>query len=77
MPHRVKGSTFRGSIRGYSVVLSVAQDDSGFFGCTVEIDGEPVLIRPRRLDRMTDKGDAMQLGVAAVEAYIEGLPRKV
>ncbi|WP_312328360.1 hypothetical protein [Stenotrophomonas sp.] len=76
MPDRVRDSTFRGSIGGYSVVLTVAQDESGFFACTVEIDGLPVLIRPRRLDRVTEKGDAMQLGLAAVEAYIEGLPRK-
>lgn len=76
MPDLAGTNTFRGSIKGYAFVLTVGRDEVGRFGYAVEIDGRPVQVGPDNLAPMLSKGDAMQLGVAAVEAYIEGLPHK-
>ncbi|WP_315388705.1 hypothetical protein [uncultured Stenotrophomonas sp.] len=69
-------SIFRGKIRGHDVVLTVGRDELGRFGYTAEIDGLPVDIGRRDLAPMLSKGDAMQLGLAAVEAHVSALPQK-
>jgi len=67
-------NTLRGTIGGYAFVVTVTEVKDALFEYAAEIEGQPVWVGTQSPIR--SKGDAMQLGVAAVEACIAALPKK-
>ncbi|MHC1651760.1 hypothetical protein ACODUL_00450 [Stenotrophomonas maltophilia] len=56
-------------------MLTITSADHEVFSYTAAVDGVEVELRPEGLIR--SKGDAMQLGIAAVERHVAGLaPRR-
>lgn len=66
--------TLRGYHDGYRFVLTITSSDHDVFSYTAAVDGAEVELRPEGLIR--SKGDAMQLGMAAVERHVAGLASK-
>ncbi|MDT3432306.1 hypothetical protein [Stenotrophomonas maltophilia] len=66
--------TLRGFHDGYHFVLTITGNVDDVFSYTAEVDGIAVELRPEGVIR--SKGDAMQLGMAAVERHVARLPSK-
>lgn len=66
--------TLRSSIRGYAFVLTVVEVEDALFEYRAEIEGQALWVGKHSPIR--SKGDALQLGLAAVEESIAALPEK-
>lgn len=66
--------TLRGFHDGYHFVLTITSSAGDVFSYTAEVDGIAVELRSEGVIR--SKGDAMQLGMAAVERHVAGLASK-
>jgi len=66
--------TLRGSIGGYAFIVSVVETEDALFEYTAEIEGQSLWGEMQLPIR--SKGDAMQLGMAAVEACVAALPKR-
>lgn len=66
--------TLRGYHDGYRFVLTITSSDHEVFSYSAAVDGVGVDLRPEGAIR--SKGDAMQLGMAAVERHVAGLASK-
>lgn len=64
--------TLRGTLSGHAFVVSVTEVGAGSFDYSVTVDGQPV--PSKKVSRVLSRGDALQLGVAAAEIHIAGLP---
>jgi len=65
--------TLRGTLSGHTFVVLVTEDGVGAFDYSVTVDGQPV--PSKKAGRISSRGDALQLGLAAAEIHIGALPR--
>lgn len=63
--------TMRGMIQGHSFLLTITSEADDVFIYSATVDGVAVELRIESVIR--NKGDAMQLAMAAIERHIEGL----
>jgi len=66
--------TMRGVIQGHSFVLTITSEADDVFIYSATVDGVAVEMRVEGVIR--NKGDAMQLGMTAVERHISRLAPK-
>ncbi|MCI1123277.1 hypothetical protein [Stenotrophomonas maltophilia] len=66
--------TLRGMLDGHSLLVTITSNVEGIFSYTATVDGVAVELRPEGVIR--SKGDAMQLGMAAVERHLASFQAK-
>lgn len=67
--------TMRGTMGGHTYVVTITSPTDEVFHYSAMVDGVDVDVRERSVIR--NKGDAMQLALAAVERHIADLSHKI